>query len=57
MFPAERMEVLAAWDVVEPRVKHDSCDTLNEWAKSNCLIVSLDGTGRPLSSDSVLRRL
>ena len=38
------MEVLAAWDAVDPRVKHNSCDTLKKWAKSNCLIMFLDGT-------------
>ena len=56
MVPVEWMEVLPAWDVVEPRVKHNSCDTLKEWAKSNCLIMFLDGTGGPFSSDFVLRR-
>ena len=45
MVPAGWMEVLAAWDVVEPRVKHDSCDTLEEWARSNCLIMFFGGTG------------
>ena len=56
MVPAEWVEVPAAWEVVEPRVKHNSCDTLKEWAKSNCLIMFLDGTGGPFSSDPVLRR-
>ena len=45
MVPAEWMEVLAAWEAVEPRVKRDSCDTLKEWAKSNCLIMFFAGTG------------
>ena len=38
--PAEWMEVPAPWDAVEPRVKHNSCHTLKEWAKNNCLICS-----------------
>ena len=50
IIPAEQMEVLAAWDVVEPRVKHNSCDTLEEWAKSDCLIKFLDGTEGTFSS-------
>ena len=29
---------------------------LEEWAKSNCLLMFLDGTGGPFSSDPVLRR-
>ena len=53
---AEWMEVPAAWEFVEPRVKHNSCDALKEWAKRNCLIMFLDGTGGPFSSDPVLRR-
>ena len=54
--PAEWMEVLAAWDAVEPGVEHNSCDTLKEWTNNNCLIMFLDGTGGPFSSDPVLRR-
>ena len=50
------MEVSLAWDVVEPRVKHNSCDMLKEWAKSNCLIMFLDGTGASFSSGPALRR-
>ena len=50
------MEVSSAWDVVEPRVKHNSCDTLQEWVKSTCLILFLDGAGGPFSSDPVLWR-
>ena len=34
-----------AWDVVEPQVTHNSCATLEQWARSNCLIMFLDGTG------------
>ena len=56
MVPAEWMEVPAAWDVVEPCVKHNSCDTLKEWAKSFRLITLLDGTEGPFSSDPVLLR-
>ena len=55
MVPAEWLEVLSAWDAVEPSVKHNYCDTLNEWANNNCLTMFLDGTG-PFSSDPVLRR-
>ena len=47
MVPSEWMEVPAAWDAVETRVKHSSCDTLKEWAKNNCLIRFLGGTGGP----------
>ena len=39
-----------------PRVKHNSCDTLKKWAKNSCVIMVLDGTGGPFSSDIVLRR-
>ena len=56
MVPAEWMEVLSARDAVEPRVKHNSCDTLKEWAKNSCVTMVLDGTGGPFSSDIVLRR-
>ena len=56
MVPAERIEVLAAWEAVEPRVKHNSCDTLKEWARSISLIMFLDGTGGPVSTDPELRR-
>ena len=56
MVVAERMEVPAAWDAVEPSVKHNSCDTSKEWAKSNCLITFFDGTGGPFSSDPLLWR-
>ena len=45
MVSAEWMEVPAVWEVVEPHVKHSSCDTLKEWA---CSIMFLDGTGRAL---------
>ena len=48
--------MLAAWDAVEPGVKHNSFDTSKEWARNNCLTVFLDGTGGPFSSDPVLRR-
>ena len=48
------MEGPAAWDAVEPGVKHNSCDTLKEWAKNNCLIMFLDGTDGPFSSDVVV---
>ena len=53
MVPAGWMEMPAAWDAVEPRVKHSSCDTLKEWAKRNCLIMFLDGKGCPLSRAAV----
>ena len=47
----------AAWDVVEPRVAHNTCAALEEWVRSNCLITFLDGTGEPFfSSDPLLRR-
>ena len=55
--PAEWIEVPAAWEAVEPRVKHNSCDTLKELAKSICLIMFLDGTRGLFSSGPVLRRL
>ena len=45
MVPAEWVEVPAAWEAIEPRVKHNSCDMLEEWTRSNCLIMFLDGTG------------
>ena len=44
--PAEWMEVLAASNVVEPHVKHNSCVKLEAHAKNNCLIMLLDG--RPI---------
>ena len=50
--PAEWMEVPAAWDVVEPRVTHNSCATLEQWARSDCLIMFLDGTGEPFFKSS-----
>ena len=53
---AEWIEVPAAWEAVDPRVQHNSCDTLKKWAKSNCLIMFLDGTRGLFSSDPVLRR-
>ena len=46
------MEVPAAWDVVEPRVTHNSCATLEQWARSDCLIMFLDGTGEPFFKSS-----
>ena len=45
MVPAKWMEVLAAWDVVEPRVKYNSCDALKERAK-NHLLSLFSSTGR-----------
>ena len=56
MVRAEWMEVPAAWDAVERGVKHTSCFLSKEWAKDNCLIVFLGGTGGPFSSDPVLGR-
>ena len=50
--PAEWMEVPAARDVVEPRVAHNSCAALEEWVRSNCLIMFLNGTGEPFFKSS-----
>ena len=36
---------------------HNSCAALEDWARSICLIMFLDGTGGPFSSDPVLRQL
>ena len=54
--PAVWMEVLAAWDEVDPCVTHNSCGQLDTCAESNCLRMFLDGSGGPTSSDPVLRR-
>ena len=56
MVPAERMDVPAAWDEVEPSAAHNSCAQLETSAESNCLIMFLHGTGGPFSSDPVFRR-
>ena len=45
MVPAEWMEVPAAWDVVEPCVSHNSWAMLEASARSNCMIMFLDGRG------------
>ena len=44
--------VPAAWDVVEPQLTHNSYATLEQWARSGCLIMFLNGTGEPFFKSS-----
>ena len=54
--PPEWMEVPAAWDVVEPRVAHNSYAALDQWARNNCLIMFLDGTGQSFPASALQLR-